>query len=199
MPGARNSSKRVVQRMMISDNRGWGGMQYQYRSCQAEASMASRKSKPGLISRPEVIAFLRDIKDNPDDDTPRLILADWLEDRGDPRGRFLRLQAEEARLPWNDPRRDALRDQAELIREEQEGAWLGWLSRAQFTYERGLLHVSVHPRLFLGPTWGALANSETWAWVEGVKLKNWVSRDLVRLADSVLLPSVSSLIFGMNQ
>src|SRR5207237_133371 len=28
--------------------------------------------------RPEVLAFLQDIKANPDDETPRLILADWL-------------------------------------------------------------------------------------------------------------------------
>ena len=31
-------------------------------------------------------AFLADIRDHPDDDTPRLIYADWLEERGDPRG-----------------------------------------------------------------------------------------------------------------
>jgi uncharacterized protein (TIGR02996 family) len=29
-------------------------------------------------------AFLRDILEHPDDDTPRLIFADWLEDNGDP-------------------------------------------------------------------------------------------------------------------
>lgn len=30
--------------------------------------------------------FLRAIIDDPDDDGPRLIYADWLEERGDPRG-----------------------------------------------------------------------------------------------------------------
>ena len=31
-------------------------------------------------------ALLGDIKDNPDDDTPRLVYADWLEERGDTDG-----------------------------------------------------------------------------------------------------------------
>ena len=37
-------------------------------------------------------AFLQAIIDNPDDDAPRLIYADWLEERGDPRGEFIRVQ-----------------------------------------------------------------------------------------------------------
>jgi uncharacterized protein (TIGR02996 family) len=41
-------------------------------------------SPSGTPPRPEVLAFLEDIKEHPDDDTPRLVLADWLEDHGDP-------------------------------------------------------------------------------------------------------------------
>ena len=33
--------------------------------------------------RPDVRAFLDDIREHPDDDTPRLVLADWLDDYGD--------------------------------------------------------------------------------------------------------------------
>src|SRR5437773_2478954 len=36
-----------------------------------------------LVNRPEVIAFLDASKETPEDDTPRLILADWLEEHGD--------------------------------------------------------------------------------------------------------------------
>ena len=39
-------------------------------------------------------AFLHAILAAPDDDTPRLIYADWLEERGDLRGEFIRLQVE---------------------------------------------------------------------------------------------------------
>ena len=37
-------------------------------------------------------AFLQAIRDAPDDDAPRLIYADWLDERGDPRGEFIRVQ-----------------------------------------------------------------------------------------------------------
>src|SRR5947209_5545533 len=48
--------------------------------------------------------FLRAIIDHPYDDTPRLVYADWLEEQGDLRNEFLRLQHELARLPVNDSR-----------------------------------------------------------------------------------------------
>lgn len=45
-------------------------------------------------------AFLADIIEHPDDDAPRLIYADWLEDHGDAsRAEFIRVQCELARLP----------------------------------------------------------------------------------------------------
>jgi len=37
-------------------------------------------------------AFLQAILDDPDNDDLRLVYADWLEERGDPRGEFIRLQ-----------------------------------------------------------------------------------------------------------
>lgn len=37
-------------------------------------------------------AFIQAICENPDDDAPRLMYADWLEERGDPRGEFIRVQ-----------------------------------------------------------------------------------------------------------
>lgn len=39
-------------------------------------------------------SFLRTIIENPADDGPRLVYADWLEERGDPRGEFIRVQCE---------------------------------------------------------------------------------------------------------
>lgn len=44
-------------------------------------------------------AFIRRIAEEPDDDTVRLVFADWLEEHGDEaRARFIRLQVEVARL-----------------------------------------------------------------------------------------------------
>src|SRR5262249_46940199 len=44
-------------------------------------------------------AFLRAIIENPNDDGPRLVYADWLEESGNPRGEFIRVQCEKARIP----------------------------------------------------------------------------------------------------
>jgi uncharacterized protein (TIGR02996 family) len=54
-------------------------------------------------------AFIRTIVENPDDDTARLVFADWLDERDDPRGPFIRTQCELARLAPDDRREDALR------------------------------------------------------------------------------------------
>jgi uncharacterized protein (TIGR02996 family) len=47
--------------------------------------------------------FLAAILANPDDDSLRLIFADWLEERGDPRGEFIRVQIELARQEAAEP------------------------------------------------------------------------------------------------
>src|SRR5262249_26518532 len=58
---------------------------------------------------PLVDAFLSDILESPDDDTSRLIYADWLDDHGQPeRAEFIRVQIELARLPYRDRRRLSL-------------------------------------------------------------------------------------------
>ncbi len=50
--------------------------------------------------------------------TLQLIFADWLEEHGDPRGSFLRLGCELARLPAPDTRRADLEHQRQRLREE---------------------------------------------------------------------------------
>jgi uncharacterized protein (TIGR02996 family) len=47
-------------------------------------------------------AFLQTILESPDDDAPRLVFADWLEERGDPRGEFIRIQCQLAQLAEDD-------------------------------------------------------------------------------------------------
>ncbi|MEK6236070.1 MAG: TIGR02996 domain-containing protein, partial [Planctomycetales bacterium] len=52
-------------------------------------------------------AFLEEIVANPGDPAPRLIFADWLEERGDPRAEVIRLQHALLRIP-GPPNRDKL-------------------------------------------------------------------------------------------
>jgi uncharacterized protein (TIGR02996 family) len=64
-------------------------------------------------------AFRQAILEDPDDDGPRLVYADWLDDHGDPdRAAFIRVQCELARLPAEDERRSELqaRERRLLVR-----------------------------------------------------------------------------------
>src|SRR5262245_57678825 len=49
-------------------------------------------------------AFLADIRAHPDDDAPRLVFADWLEEHGEEgRAELIRLECRMAKLPSDDP------------------------------------------------------------------------------------------------
>ena len=59
------------------------------------------ESRPNTPSVEEV--FVRAILFDPADEEPRLIYADWLEERGDARGEFLRLDVALAKMSREDP------------------------------------------------------------------------------------------------
>jgi uncharacterized protein (TIGR02996 family) len=64
-------------------------------------------------------AFLEDVIAHPDDDAPRLVFSDWLEDHGnEPRAEFIRLQCRLERVPENHRDRPGLlRRQGELLKQ----------------------------------------------------------------------------------
>ncbi|VTT96751.1 unnamed protein product [Gemmataceae bacterium] len=69
-------------------------------------------------------AFIRALVDNPGDDTPRLVYADWLDDRDDPRGAYLRAEHEWAAT--HDPgERETLRQMAKGL----DPVWVARVSR----------------------------------------------------------------------
>jgi uncharacterized protein (TIGR02996 family) len=71
-------------------------------------------------------AFLQAILENPDDDTPRLIYADYLDEHGDPdRAEFIRVQVALATLPPDDSRRGQLGDRERQLLVEHREEWLG--------------------------------------------------------------------------
>ena len=73
-------------------------------------------------------AFIQSIRDAPDDDVPRLIYADYLEEHGDPvRAEFIRLQCQIARQreDENDPAARQLRSHEYQFLRDHEDAWLG--------------------------------------------------------------------------
>src|SRR3954447_15308846 len=73
------------------------------------------------MTDPDAAALLREIVRQPDDDTARLVYADWLQENGRPEeGEFLRVQCRLATAEPTDP------EYSELIeREEELRLWLG--------------------------------------------------------------------------
>src|SRR5437764_13946726 len=74
-------------------------------------------------------AFLADIIEHPDDDTPRLVYADYLDERGDPRAEFIRVQCQLAKLPEGDARREELEARERALLKAHKKEWLGPLNR----------------------------------------------------------------------
>ena len=74
---------------------------------------------------------------DPDDDEPRLVYADYLQERGDPRGELIAVQCREAQHPG-----DALARRALGLFDADEARWLGaWQGDAlAWRFQRGFLY-----------------------------------------------------------
>lgn len=83
------------------------------------------------------LAFIRAAQAQPDDDTLRLVYADWLDEQGEAtRAAFARLQVRRARLDVFDPARaELVRDEARLLQKHKR-YWNGRVHRA--LHRRGL-------------------------------------------------------------
>ena len=68
--------------------------------------------------------LMKEVRANPDDDEPRLVLADWLEERGDDYGTFIRAQCELAQLDADDDRYPQLEVQAEDLFRKNRTRWI---------------------------------------------------------------------------
>jgi uncharacterized protein (TIGR02996 family) len=93
-------------------------------------------------------AFLADIIANADDDAPRLVYADWLDDHGQPeRAAFIRVQCEFAR---DGLRREELEARERTLLEQHEEEWLGPLHSPllHWKFRRGFPVGFAHAGLF---------------------------------------------------
>jgi uncharacterized protein (TIGR02996 family) len=80
------------------------------------------------------------IRDDPDDDDARRVLADALLERGDPRGELISIQLELARLPEDErgPRERQLADQERALLDAHGDEWVhGWPFEFRPWFERG--------------------------------------------------------------
>jgi uncharacterized protein (TIGR02996 family) len=96
--------------------------------------------------------LLHAIAESPEDDAPRLVYADWLEERGDPRHELIRVQLELARLDEGDDRRwELLARERRLLRAHGKH-WAGPLRRfvKRYYFRRGFVEgVTLRAAAFL--------------------------------------------------
>lgn len=90
-------------------------------------------------------ALLRAVRDNPDDDTVRLVYADFMDELGDAdRAEFIRTQVALANTRESDPARRLLEDREHELLAANEYRWLGELGEAdgliEWEFRRGFLH-----------------------------------------------------------
>lgn len=69
-------------------------------------------------------SLLREVVRDPDDDAPRLVLADWYSERNNPRGDFIRTQIELGSMDWDDPRYEQLEALEESLLAKHRAKWL---------------------------------------------------------------------------
>jgi uncharacterized protein (TIGR02996 family) len=104
------------------------------------------------------VDLLRAIRDNPEEDTPRLMYADYLDEEGhSARAEFIRTQVERARLPEHDPQRAPLEDREHELLAEHECSWLNvepdqMDELREWEFERGFVReVAASPFFMRGP------------------------------------------------
>jgi uncharacterized protein (TIGR02996 family) len=73
--------------------------------------------------------FLAAIRANPDDTLTRLVYADWLDERDDPRGMFLRLEIEAAATPEGVTMRDAQLARLAVLAVQLDVRWVATVCR----------------------------------------------------------------------
>lgn len=104
-------------------------------------------------------SFLAAVCASPDDDTPRLAYADWLEEADRPeRAEFIRVQCELARIDGDDPRRPDLDRREQELLSAHAGEWLKsiptWARKYPY-FRRGFVNqIGVGTRTFAGKAGG---------------------------------------------
>src|SRR6266545_1351790 len=125
--------------------------------------------------RPELLALLDAVKDHPDDDTPRLVLADWLDEQDNPldaeRAKFIREDVARAR---NATKPTLATDKTLTAKVELMKRWLGPVMDfvTNVGFRRGLPRVALSGPRFLKPDVPALLATEAFAFVQFVALQD---------------------------
>ncbi len=122
LPEAIAQLRRVEVRLKPSQRQAW-------------AALAARTQRPAPSNDHDGPALLEQVWREPDRLEHRLVYADWLTERGDPRGEFIALQVAAASGDQKAAR------QASALQRQHQSTWLGELDRVltHVVFERGFL------------------------------------------------------------
>jgi uncharacterized protein (TIGR02996 family) len=141
-------------------------------------------------------AFLRTILANPDDDAPRLIYADWLDEQGDAdRAEFIRLQIRLAHLPSDHPEQRSLQSRSEELQYDHHVEWVNQLPQFEGVnwevFDRGFISAAKfeHPDAYFAHARKVFAAAP----IRELRLHQFFWTEATRLADSPYLRSVRVL------
>jgi uncharacterized protein (TIGR02996 family) len=155
--------------------------------------MARRKRS----ARPDVLALLRECKQRPWDDPPRLVLADWLEEHGENKAEvglaeLIRLGCTEP--PFTRSPSFALPQRGQELLRAFAVDWLGGLiDQVSWGYCRGLFHVTCLADTLAAGTLQPPALAEGWAWVDRVALLGANDRNIAPAAAAPLVEKAGTL------
>jgi uncharacterized protein (TIGR02996 family) len=146
--------------------------------------------------RPELLALLDAVKDHPDDDTPRLVLADWLDEQDNSldaeRAKFIRADIGKYRSRRRAKPTGKLDHEGKALAER----WLGPLvSRTGITvqFERGLPRLRITGQRFLEPEFLSFLATEAFAFVDFVATKEAEAYHMTQIAAKPELRYVTGL------
>jgi uncharacterized protein (TIGR02996 family) len=154
---------------------------------------------------PDAVSLLEQVKAQPEDDAPRLVLADWLQECCPPslaaRGEFIHLQVTRSRLAPDDPQ------QAVLLRLERQLLkvhvldWLGPLADhfSGWRFERGLIHLEGRAERVLRRGVEETLPLPCTIWVEALQLAEMKPTHAADLARFPLLGQLTSLDLSHNR
>ncbi len=153
-----------------------------------------------IPDHPELLSLLHACKQEPDDDTPRLVLSDWLEEHGATAlAQLVRLQCRASRMS-NRERQHQRVDRR--VRELEEACAAEWLQPLRScgvdpAFRRGLLRVTAFLDRRRDDQVLQLVDNRLWAWVDALALRGGQELPLLRrwLA-SGLFQGIVSLTLG---
>jgi uncharacterized protein (TIGR02996 family) len=154
---------------------------------------------------PNAVSLLEQVKAQPEDDAPRLVLADWLQESCPPalaaRGEFIHLQVTRSRLAPDDPQQAVLLGLERRLLKVHALDWLGALAdhASHWRFERGLIHLEARAERLLRRSVEDTLPLPCTIWVESLRLDEMKPAHAADLARFPLLGQVTSLDLSHNR